>query len=99
MAETKNVSAQEYLANSIKIEAGQPAKGQIQDLYDEMDFQRAVQAYIWATPFVALSAMFESQDRDFGATLTRQGIFEQSVTPEYIVFYRKQHHDLFSWPA
>jgi len=34
MAETKNVSAQEYLANSIKIEAGQPAKGQIQDLYE-----------------------------------------------------------------
>lgn len=40
------LSAQEYLANSIKIEAGQPSKDQIQDLYDEMDFQRAVQAYI-----------------------------------------------------
>ncbi len=32
-------SAQEYLANSIKIEAGQPSKDQIQDLYDEMDLQ------------------------------------------------------------
>ncbi len=56
MAETKNVSAQEYLANSIKLEAGQPAKDQIQELYDEMDFQRAVQAYIWAIPFVSFAA-------------------------------------------
>ncbi len=28
----RELSAQEYLANSIKIEAGQPAKDQIQDL-------------------------------------------------------------------
>ena len=30
--------------------------------------------------------MFESQERDYGATLTRQGIYEQSVTPELVVF-------------
>ena len=82
----ESVSPQQYFADRIQMEAGQPAVESIQELYDELDFQRAVQAYVWATPFVALSAMFESQDRDFGATLTRQGIFEQSVTPEYIVF-------------
>lgn len=81
-----SVSPQQYFANRIQLEGGQPAVATIAELYDELDFQRAVQAYIWATPFVALSAMFESQERDFGATLTRQGIFEQSVTPEYIVF-------------
>ena len=81
-----SVSPQQYFSDRIQMEDGQPAIESIQELYDELDFQRAVQAYVWATPFVALSAMFESQDRDFGATLTRQGIFEQSVTPEYIVF-------------
>ena len=81
-----SVSPQQYFADRIQMEDGQPAVESISELYDELDFQRAVQAYVWATPFVALSAMFESQERDFGATLTRQGIFEQSVTPEYIVF-------------
>lgn len=82
----ETVSPQQYFSDRIKMEAGHPAVSTIPELYDELDFQRAVQAYIWATPFVALSAMFESQERDYGATLTRQGIFEQSVTPEYIVF-------------
>ena len=86
MAETKNVSAQEYLANSIKLEAGQPAKDQIQELYDEMDFQRAVQAYIWAVPFVNFSQVMESFKNDFAATLTKQMIWEQSVTPELSVY-------------
>ena len=80
------VSAQEYLADQIRMEAGQPDVETIPGLYDELDFQRAVQAYVWATPFVALSEMFESLERDFGAALTRQPIFEQSVTPDYTVF-------------
>jgi hypothetical protein len=79
-------SPQAYFADRIQMEAGQPAVDTIPELYDELDFQRAVQAYVWATPFVALSEMLESLERDFGATLTRQPIFEQSVTPEYTVF-------------
>jgi hypothetical protein len=86
MTETRNVSAQEYLANSIKMKAGQPAKDQIQDLYDEMDFQRAVQAYIWAMSFVNYSQVMESFENDFGTTLTSQIIWEQSVTPELSVY-------------
>ena len=82
----RELSAQEYLANRIKIEAGQPAKDQIQELYDEMDFQRAVQAYIWAVPFVNFSQVMESFKNDFGATLTSQMIWEQSVTPELSIY-------------
>jgi hypothetical protein len=77
-------SPQAYFADRIRMEEGQPAVDTIPELYDELDFQRAVQAYVWATPFVALSEMLESLERDFGATLTRQPIFEQSVTPEYL---------------
>jgi hypothetical protein len=81
-----SLSPQEYFANRIRLESGQPAVDIIPELYDELDFQRAVQAYVWATPFVALSEMFESLARDYSATLTRQPIFEQSVTPELVVF-------------
>ena len=81
-----SVSPQQYFADRIQMEAGQPAVATIPELYDELDFQRAVQAYVWATPFVALSEMLDSLERDFGATLTRQPIFEQSVTPEYTLF-------------
>jgi hypothetical protein len=82
----KSLSPQEYFANRIRLESGQPAVDIIPELYDELDFQRAVQAYVWATPFVSMSAMLESLKKDFGATLTRQAIFEQSVTPDLVVF-------------
>lgn len=35
-----------------KFEAGYPTPDASQALYDEMDYQRAVQAYIWATPML-----------------------------------------------
>ncbi|MEJ2582558.1 MAG: DUF1254 domain-containing protein [Acidobacteriota bacterium] len=77
---------QEYFADRIKMEAGQPAVETIPELYDELDFQRAVQAYVWATPFVSLSALFEGMERDYGTSLYRQVVFEQSVTPDLVVF-------------
>ena len=78
----ESLTPQEYFANRIHMESGQPSVKIVPELYDELDFQRAVQAYIWATPFVSMSAMLKSQDEQFGSTLTRQPVFEQSVTPE-----------------
>ena len=60
-----SAQAERELGQRIKLEAGQPAVEIIPELYDELDFQRAVQAYIWATPFVSLSALFEGLERDF----------------------------------
>jgi hypothetical protein len=79
-------TAQQVLADSIELEAGQPAKELVQDLYDEMDFQRAVQAYIWATPFVNYCQVMESLEVDFGTSLTKQVIWETSVTPDLKVY-------------
>jgi hypothetical protein len=84
--EPGSLTPQEYFADRIRMESGQPAVASIPELYDELDFQRAVQAYVWATPFVSLSAVFESLERDYGATLTRQALFEQSVTSDLKVF-------------
>ena len=35
-----------------------------------------MQAYVWATPFVSMSALFEGMERDYGASLCRQVVFE-----------------------
>jgi len=51
-----------------------------------MDFQRAVQAYIWAIPFCNNSQIMESFETDFDASLTKMLIWEQSVTPELSVY-------------
>ncbi len=40
-----------------------PSKQAAQRLYDELDYQRAVQAYIWAQPLVGLAAMAEGARR------------------------------------
>src|SRR5262245_512205 len=39
----------------LTFESGYPSKETVQKLYDEMDFQRATQAYIWGIPAVGLA--------------------------------------------
>jgi hypothetical protein len=40
----------------INLQSGLPANAEEERrIYDEMDFQRATQAYIWAVPFVAMA--------------------------------------------
>src|SRR5262245_32787547 len=42
----------ETRAGTFSFPAGYPSKETSAKLYDEMDYQRAVQAYIWGTPLV-----------------------------------------------
>jgi hypothetical protein len=42
----------ETRSGTFSFPAGYPSKETSGKLYDEMDYQRAVQAYIWATPLV-----------------------------------------------
>ncbi len=37
----------------LEFKAGYPEKATVQKLYDELDFQRAVQAYLWALPMAS----------------------------------------------
>jgi hypothetical protein len=46
--------------------AGYPAEETVQKLYDELDFQRAVQAYLWALPMASYGAMADAH-RALGA--------------------------------
>jgi len=75
---------------------GYPTKQTIEKLYDERDFQRACQAYLWAIPAVSFAqwqrgqASFGAGNGDIAAVLSyddRLGILTpNATTPYYIVF-------------
>lgn len=49
----------------VELISGYPTAATGKALFDELDFQRAVQAYIWATPLVAMESLRQSNLRDF----------------------------------
>ena len=44
----------------LEFEAGYPTPETVEKLYDELDFQRAVQAYLWALPMASYGAMADA---------------------------------------
>jgi len=66
-----------------------------QRLYDEMDFQRASQAYVWSTPMVSITTWRDAQSSAFGVTnetdfvvletlKEKRGIVTGNLTTPYI---------------
>jgi hypothetical protein len=51
----------------LQLENGYPSKSTVQKLYDELDFQRATQAYLWALPAVGFKTLYDAQAKTFGA--------------------------------
>lgn len=53
----------------LKIDKGLPATpAEVQKLFDELDFQQAVQAYLWALPLVSFAEWQSVHSEVFGAT-------------------------------
>ena len=50
----------------LAFEGGYPTDATVTALYDEMDFQRATQAYLWAMPIVSLAKWQEQHEKVFG---------------------------------
>jgi hypothetical protein len=50
----------------LTFESGYPSDETVQKLYDEMDFQRASQAYLWGIPAVGLNGWRRAHYDDFG---------------------------------
>jgi hypothetical protein len=75
---------------------GYPTKESVEKLYDERDFQRACQAYLWALPAVSFAQWKHGQESfgagngDIAALLSyddRMGVLTpNATTPYYIVF-------------
>src|SRR5262245_62078843 len=51
----------------LELQAGYPSKAIVEKLYDEMDFQRATQAFIWALPAVGFYGLHLAHKNTFGA--------------------------------
>ena len=51
---------------TLDYESGYPTPETTQTLYDEMDFQRAVQAYLWAYPAVSFQSIQIASKDVFG---------------------------------
>lgn len=60
---------------------GYPTEASVRNLYDELDFQRAVQAYIWATPLVSMEALRQANVRDAGVGYNIVAINNEFTTP------------------
>jgi len=80
----------------IELDKGLPANAEVeQKIYDEMDFQRATQAYIWALPVVAFEEWQKANRQVFGATDTdfvlyqgyhdKLGILTANATTPYVI--------------
>ncbi|HEY9642131.1 MAG TPA: DUF1254 domain-containing protein [Coleofasciculaceae cyanobacterium] len=80
---------------SLTFEGGYPTGESLVKLYDELDFQRAVQTYLWAIPLVSFAAWQEAHETVFGQEdgdliLTtsfhdKLGILTANATTPYIV--------------
>lgn len=69
-----------------KFENGYPVTSDMPSIFEELDYQRAVQSYLWATPAVATYSFIEGLQRDYGADMYTANIWEKSATPKTIVF-------------
>ena len=63
---TMNTGTLETRIGPLHYTVGYPADETSQRLYDEMDFQRACQAYIWAIPAMGFQALRKAQRESLG---------------------------------
>ncbi|KXG87566.1 DUF1254 domain-containing protein [Agrobacterium bohemicum] len=65
----------------IELRGGYPDAESVRKIYDEIDFQRASQAYIWATPIVSMEALRVANKRDWGVDYNDVGLVDGYTTP------------------
>lgn len=82
---------------SLAFEGGYPTDATVSKLYDEMDFQRATQAYLWAIPLVSFAKWQEQHENVLGqedgdlvqleSFRDRMGILTPNDTTTYLIGY------------
>jgi hypothetical protein len=73
----------------LEFKAGYPAKATVEKLYDELDFQRAVQAYLWALPMASYGAMSDAH-RAVGANSHTVIIADKLAQPRNVALTANQ---------
>lgn len=79
----------------LSFEGGYPAEATVEKIYDAMDLQRAVQAYLWAIPLVGFAQWHEVHEKTFEANdgdvveyvsyRDKLGLLTSNATTPYIV--------------
>jgi hypothetical protein len=69
---------------TLEYESGYPTGKTTQMLFDEIDFQRAVQAYLWAYPAVSFESIQIASKETFGTDFNDLGIADDFVDPKSI---------------
>lgn len=72
-----------YLSN-LQFPDNYPTGATVTRLYDEIDFQRACQAYIWATPTVAINELWLANHITYGANFNDPVVVRSFVTPSIV---------------
>ena len=67
---------------ALRYELGFPTPETTQKLFDEMDFQRAVQAYLWGYPAVSFESIRLTAKQDLGMDYNDLGIADNFVDPK-----------------
>jgi hypothetical protein len=69
---------------ALRYELGFPTPETSRKLFDEMDFQRAVQAYLWGYPAVSFESIRLTAKQDLGIDFNDLGIADNFVGPESV---------------
>jgi hypothetical protein len=69
---------------ALRYELGFPTPETSRKLFDEMDFQRAVQAYLWGYPAVSFESIRLTLKKDLGIDFNDLGIADNFVGPESV---------------
>ena len=76
----------------LEFESGYPQSQTVQILYDELDFQRAVQAYLWALPMASYGAMADAH-HELGADTHTVVIADKLAEPRHKEPFTPQESD------
>jgi hypothetical protein len=94
---TESAESVRTRVGELDFELGLPTEETVAKLYDELDFQRACQAYIWALPLVGMATWQRANYEAFGARdcdivlyrtyRDKLGILTPNATTPYIVSF------------
>lgn len=97
-ASAQDIQTAKTPIGDIQLQFGLPATpAEERRIYDEMDFQRATQAYIWAIPFVAMAEWKNAHLHQIGAAeletvlyrnfADKKGILTANLTTPYLITF------------
>jgi hypothetical protein len=81
-AQTTTSDRVETRIGTVTFENGFPSEETARKLFDEMDYQRAVQAYLWAYPAVSFESIRIGTKRDLGVDLNDSVIADNYADPK-----------------